>query len=157
MMRLRVALGILIALFSFRAVAADLAWTPASTNSSRSVQGVGGASDTFDTTSTTDGMALSRVGGFAVWVCADEGETVTTSFVLEALAFHPFLSIWTADAPEWDIPNAQGGTGERCQYMQAFKVFSPAGRVGYQPTAGAVSGGDITIWIVATTVTGDLS
>lgn len=137
----------------FRVLAADLVWSAAGAQAGRSVKGVGAtASDTFGE-GATDGMNLSRVGGFAVWICADEGETITTAFELTASAFHPYLEIWDP-APAWNLSGST--TGERCEYLDAFPVFSPTGRVAYAPSAGAVSGGGITIWIVATSSAGNL-
>jgi hypothetical protein len=137
---------------SFPVLAADFVWTMADTNAARSVKGVGAAADTFGE-GATDGMALANTKGFAVWVCADLGETITTAFVLTAYAQHPYLALW-GPAPIWDLSGSE--TGVRCEYLDAFPVFSPAGRVGYAPSAGAVSSGDVTIWIVATGNSGEL-
>lgn len=131
--------------------AADFVWTPASTQASRSVKGVGAAADTFGE-GTTDGMPLDHVGGFAVWVCADSGQTITTAIELTAYAYHSYLAVW-AQAPVWNLAGTK--TGVRCEYLDAFPVYSPAGRVGYAPSAGAVSSGNLTIWIFATSPAGD--
>ena len=148
----RVPFFIIAILLYSQAFAADFVWTMASTNAARSVKGVGAAADTFGE-GATDGMSLANTKGFAVWVCADLGETITTAFTLTAYAQHPYLELW-GPAPVWNLSGSE--TGVRCEYFDAFPVFSPAGRVGYAPSAGAVSSGDVKIWIVATGNSGEL-
>ena len=148
---IRGAIGGLIVALAVNAFAADFAWSAASSQAGRSVKGIGATSDTFGE-GATDGMNLTKVGGFAVWVCADEGETIKTAVELTAYAYHSYVAAW-APAPVWNLAGSQ--TGVQCEYLDAFPVYSPVGRVGYAPSAGAVSSGDLTIWILATSAAGD--
>lgn len=130
---------------------ADCTWS-AITGATRSRQGVGAVSCTL-TPATADaaaGMWLNGVAGFAVWVCADAGQTITTAFSLTAYAQEPYSLLW-GPQPEWNATTTS--TGTRCAPIgTGFKVDSPAGRVAYAPSAGAVSSGGITIKIIATGV-----
>lgn len=134
---------------------ANIVWTTI-TGAKISVEGVGAATDVLDTTaSSTAGMNLSGLDGFAVYVEADSGQTITTAISLRAYAQDPYSGRW-ARAPDWDISNTFGVTGIRSQYMAGFSVDSPAGRVGYEPSAGAVSSGSLHIRIIATGGKGEL-
>jgi hypothetical protein len=142
-------LAILSLLVAFPSFAADCTWS-AITGATRSRQGVGAASCTL-TPATADaaaGMWLNGVGGFSVWVCADAGQTITTAFSLTAYAQEPYSLLW-GPQPQWDATTT--ATGARCIPIgSGFQVDSPAGRVAYGVSAGAVSSGNITIKIVAT-------
>lgn len=129
---------------------ATLTWTAVS-GMARSVQATGGASDTLDTTSTTDGMAIDGVGGFDTTISADSGATISTAFNLEAYIYKDILARWVR-AKEYDIPASTGVTGVRDNHLRSFKIYSPrpGTRIGYSLTAGAVSAGNVTITIAAT-------
>jgi hypothetical protein len=127
---------------------ANFAWT---LTGARSATGTGAAADTFGA-GDTDGMNLDAVGGFGVYVEADETRTISTAFALKAYAKNPITGRWSR-APGWDL--AGSITGDRGEYLGGFEVVSPAGRVAYVPSAGAVSAGNVSIQIVATGVKGE--
>jgi hypothetical protein len=134
---------------------AAFTWSLITPTAKRSVVGVGATSDTFGA-GAADGMLLDSVSGFGVRVSADSGQTITTAVSLIAYAKDPYTGRW-ARAPDWDLPNPSGVTGVRDQYLGGFAVSGPAGAVAYEPSAGAVSSGSLTIAIIATALrTGEL-
>lgn len=143
MKRIIFMVGLLVA---FSAHAATFTWARV-TGAARSTVGTGAVTDTFAGGS-TDGMALSGVEAFQVTVEAASGQTITTKIELIAYVQDPYTLRWSR-APRWDIPNGNGITGARSQYMDGFIVDGGAGRVAYVPSAGAVSGGSLSIRITA--------
>ena len=140
---------VFVLVFAPRAHAADCVWTAASSSSVRSVVATGAEDCTFTvaTAASTDGMALSSVGTFTIEICADSGETISTAFALSAYIYSPYSLKWSS-APSWDVPT-NGDTGNRCTTLASFRVPGPVGRIAFAPSAGAVSGGNITITLTA--------
>jgi hypothetical protein len=144
----RILLAVVL-LFAAHAQAADCAWSVIS-GAERSTYAIGAANCTFTVASASSsaGMALVGVGNFSVWVCAAASQTITTSFALSAYTYNPYALRWGA-ATFWNLPAPSGGIGNQCQPIGGFNVDSPVGRVAFAPSAGAVSSGDITIYLVA--------
>lgn len=149
----RILLAVLALLVASPVLAADCVWSPVS-GAPRSVTGTGAVNCTLTvaTASATAGLNLSGVGGFSVRVCADSAQTITTAFSLSAYVQDAYTLIW-ARAKEWDLVGTL--TGDRCYQIGGWEVISPAGRVAYAPSAGAVSSGSVTIHLKATSRTGD--
>jgi hypothetical protein len=133
-----------------KAAAADCTWSLV-TGASHSVEATGAVDCTFTvaTAAATDGMLLDSVGSVAVEVCADAGQTITTAFSLKAYLMNPWTGVWSR-APDYDLANASGETGDICQQVGGWSVPGPQGRLAYAPSAGAVSSGSITIRMTAT-------
>jgi hypothetical protein len=148
---MRIFACLLVMLFAVQTFAADCVWLPV-TGATRSKVATGAANCTFTeaTASATDGMWLDSVGAFSVMVCADAGQTVTTSFALNAYVYDSLALVW-APAVAWNLA-ANTGINERCQPMGGFSVSGPVGRIAFAPSAGAVSSGNITIRINAVQV-----
>jgi hypothetical protein len=129
--------------------AADCAWSVI-TGAERSTYAIGAANCTFSVATATSsaGMSLVGVGAFSVTVCAASGQTISTSFALSAYTYGPYEAFWSK-ASAYDLPAPSAGTGDKCQFIGGFEVDAPAGRVAFAPSAGAVSSGNITIWITA--------
>jgi hypothetical protein len=149
MRKTRVLLCALLALVAGKTLAADCTWATIS-GAERSVQATGAANCTFTvaTATATAGMNMVGVGGFSVEVCADSGQTITTSFALSAYTYSTYGLLWMP-APGYNLPAPSDGTGDRCQQIGGFIAWGPIGRIAYAPSAGAVSSGNITIRITA--------
>jgi hypothetical protein len=149
----RVLLVVLALALASPVFAADCAWSPVS-GASRSVTGTGAVNCTLTvaSASATAGLNLSGVGGFSVRVCADSGQTITTAFSLSAYVQDAYTLIW-ARSKDWDLVGTL--TGDRCYQIGGWQVVSPAGRVAYAPSAGAVSSGSVTIHLKATNLAGE--
>jgi hypothetical protein len=141
----RAILAVVALLFAAHVQAADCTWTAVSTTSARSVVGTGAIDCTFSTSA--QGMALSGVGGFAVYACAASGQTIATAISLSAWVYDPWLTVWSR-APAYDLVGTT--TGARCELLGGWAVESPAGRIGYSPSAGTVSSGAIYVRLIAT-------
>jgi len=148
---MRAIVVVLALLFAGPAFATDCVWS-AITGATRSRKGVGAVNCTLTvaTAAADAGMWLNAAGGFSVWVCADAEQTITAAFSLTAYAQEPYSLLW-GPQPAWDV--ASTSTGSRCAPIgTGWRVDSPAGRVAFAPSAGAVSSGGITIKIIATGV-----
>ena len=130
---------------------ANIVWTNIG---SRSVEGVGATTDVFGG-GATDGLDLSRVGSVSVEVEAASGQTITTAVSLSAKVQNPYTLRWNR-APAYDLDNASGITGDRGQFVGSFSVSGPAGRLAYYVASGAVSAGNLTIRLTATSQSGEL-
>lgn len=141
--------------FAWPAFGADCVWANI-TGASRSRTATGAVNCTLTpaTATSSAGVNLSGVGAFAVEVCADSGQTITTAFSLSAYTYDPYAGLWMP-APDYNLTSTS--TGSQCVSFGGWTVVSPAGRIAYAPSAGAVSSGSITIRITATTIAGDIS
>lgn len=104
------------------------------------------------TTSSTEGMQLSGVGAFAVYVVADTGQTITAAGGATAYVQDPHSGLW-GRAEIYDIP-AGTVTGVRQVLAGAFTVEAPCGRIGYVNNGFTASSGTLTLRIVATDARG---
>jgi hypothetical protein len=130
---------------------ANIVWTNIG---SRSVEGVGTTTDVFGGAA-GDGMSLNRVGSVSVEAEADSGQTITGVVALGATVQNPYTLRWNR-APDYDLDNLSGVTGVRGQFVGAFPVGGPSGRLGYYVKSGSVSSGSLTIRLTATSLAGEL-
>jgi hypothetical protein len=98
-----------------------------------------------------DGSLLSGVGGFSVVVEADAAQTLSGAGTLLAYLYSDVTGRWSR-APDLDL--YVSASAVRGQGFPGFAVSSSRGRVAYVPSGVTVSGGGVTIDILASDIGG---
>ena len=101
-----------------------------------------------------DGLDLSGVAGFNLWMVCDSGQSFNSAdVVFEAYRYDEASSVW-ARAPEHDITIGSSAVGER-SIAVAFTVASPRGRICHVWDGTGVTGGDVTTTYSTSLLTGE--
>lgn len=133
-----------------------LTWTPIIDGNGvtkRATVGSDFVAGTFTgTQSSSEGMSLHGVGGFAVYVEAESTRTITTAGGALAYVQDPWDGLW-ARAEIYDISPGTV-TGVRSVLAGAFVVHSPAGRIAYLNNGFTASAGTLAVRIIPTSTYG---
>jgi len=127
---------------------ATMSWTQVGSRSVSSTCAIGdtlaGAAD--PTTGATDGASLDGVAAFVVTAAAATlGATIQAALTLSCYLRDAVSGLWLP-APQLDL--AGSSTGKRGESFPSVQVSGPSGRIAYQPAAGSLSAGQLTISII---------
>lgn len=119
----------------------------------RSVKSVQTTSDSAPSAG-TDGMSLQSVAGFKVTLEADSGQTLSGAGTLTCFTWDDLIAGW-ARYSDGDITVPAAVASNRRYGAVPFQVLAPRGRIAFITSGITVSGGSLTIYMIASNVYGD--
>lgn len=130
-------------------------WTPLAGRSVTSAQTTTDSAPSL----ATDGLNIGSVGSFTLTIEADPGQTLNGGGVMAAYVYSPLYAAgaggW-ARAPDLDISIPPAVTGNRRYGGISFQVQSPRGSVAHISNNVLVSGGNLTLYYIASDLYGNL-
>lgn len=99
-------------------------------------------------------MALQSVAGFTVTLEADSGQTLSGAGTLAAYTWQDTIAGW-ARLSDVDITVPAAVAGNRRYGSVSFQVQAPRGRIAFITSGITVSGGSLTVYMIASNLYGD--